>query len=304
MVHLMLVNVASPANAQFFFSALLSLVAYNLIDITEPLREAFGLYDETLINEHFAELGYVSNAFIINMGNLFVAMIIFALLHVFRLVTRSATSPWLVKVRDFLTKDLVWNNTIALLIESFLVTAISCFINIRSLSWETKGLGLNSTLALIASISIIGLPVFSILWIRRNKEELDSVPLKERFGKLYMHLAYKKGGIVLWEPFIFMSRIIILALTLVFLADFPYFQIFFINMQVTAVVVYNGWYTPFSTKQQAFFDTLNECFISIILYHLIAFADLIQDEPTRTFMGWSLVIAISFSITCNLGSLL
>jgi hypothetical protein len=37
----------------------------------------------------------------------------------------------------------------------------------------------------------------------------------------------------------------------------------------------------------------------IMVYHLICFADLILDEPTRNKMGWSMIAAISLNMVIN-----
>lgn len=49
---------------------------------------------------------------------------------------------------------------------------------------------------------------------------------------------------------------------------------------------------------------MNECFISLVLYHVIAFADMIQDEDTRNIMGWSMIAVVSVSLIANLGFLM
>ena len=50
MVHLLIVNVKIPANAQYFFSGLLSFVTFNLFDLTPYIRNGLNLYDEELLN--------------------------------------------------------------------------------------------------------------------------------------------------------------------------------------------------------------------------------------------------------------
>lgn len=148
-------------------------------------------------------MGYVSNCFIVNMGNLFIVMLIFILLHVLKITTSNITQAHFVNIRNFLTGDLVWSNTIQFFLESFLVLAISCIINLHAFSWETNGLAINSTCAVAALLPLVGLPLFSFFWIRRNQESLAQRTFKQRFGSLYGHLAFQKGGAVLWEPVIY-----------------------------------------------------------------------------------------------------
>lgn len=75
MIHLLIVNVEIPTNAQIFFSYLLNFATFNIIELDEPIRKAGKLYDDVLINENFYNLGYHSSYFLINMGNLYIVMI-------------------------------------------------------------------------------------------------------------------------------------------------------------------------------------------------------------------------------------
>jgi hypothetical protein len=53
MVHLLIINVKIPANAQYFFSGLLSFVTFNLIDLTPYIRNGLNLFDDELLNQNF-----------------------------------------------------------------------------------------------------------------------------------------------------------------------------------------------------------------------------------------------------------
>jgi hypothetical protein len=46
MVHLLIVNVRIPANAQLFFGVLLEFVTFNLIDLEPYLRKTLNLYEK------------------------------------------------------------------------------------------------------------------------------------------------------------------------------------------------------------------------------------------------------------------
>ena len=50
MVHLLIMNVEIPANAQYFFASLLSFVTFDLIDLSPHIRKIFDLYDDEMSN--------------------------------------------------------------------------------------------------------------------------------------------------------------------------------------------------------------------------------------------------------------
>jgi hypothetical protein len=91
MVHLLIINVAIPGNAQYFFSQLLQFVSFNLIDITKQMRSLFRIYDETIDNLNMFYLGYVSNYYVINLGNLFLVLFYIILLLLLQPCAKRAT---------------------------------------------------------------------------------------------------------------------------------------------------------------------------------------------------------------------
>lgn len=75
-------------------------------------------------------------------------------------------------------------------------------------------------------------------------------------------------------------------------------------MTVTFIVIYVGWSEPYIEKRTTNFQFFNEAFIAITNYHLMCFADFIEDEPTRNVMGWSLIFCVCFNLFINIGSIM
>ena len=77
MLHLLIIEVDIPANAQMFFSGLLNLVTFNMIDLSEYIKRVLHLIEpiKTDANSNLENLGYNSIFFIINMGNLLIVII-------------------------------------------------------------------------------------------------------------------------------------------------------------------------------------------------------------------------------------
>jgi len=67
------------------------------------------------------------------------------------------------------------------------------------------------------------------------------------------------------------------------------------------MVVYTGLANPYTTKEKLFFEQFNECFIIIINYHLMCFADFVQDDWTRGIVGWSMMATVGFNLIINIG---
>lgn len=113
MVHLLIINVKIPANAQVFFAGLLGFVTFDIIELGPYIRSWLGLVDEELVNDNFESLGYESNYFVINMGTLVLAMVYFTFMLFFYVVTmkcgeEDCCSSFL-RCRRKTTKGLIWN---------------------------------------------------------------------------------------------------------------------------------------------------------------------------------------------------
>jgi len=89
MVHLLLINVRIPVRAVVFFEVLLQFVTFNIINIESFLRNVLKLNEMEHIETNMLKLGYTSNYFIINMGNVLIVMIYLLVLLIFYKLTKS-----------------------------------------------------------------------------------------------------------------------------------------------------------------------------------------------------------------------
>ena len=51
-------------------------------------------------------------------------------------------------------------------------------------------------------------------------------------------------------------------------------------------------------------DMMNECFIAILLYHIICFADFIKEDETRNIVGYSMIVVLMLNIAINFATVL
>ena len=69
------------------------------------------------------------------------------------------------------------------------------------------------------------------------------------------------------------------------------------------MVIYVGWYKPYKADFH-FWNQYNEAFVVIMNYHILCFADFIQDEPTREIMGFSMIGFVCLNLLTNIGSIM
>ena len=71
-----LVNVQLAANAQIFFANLLSVVAFELFDVSDQIYYTLALDETEAFNNNFESLGYETMQFAVNMGFSFFILVL------------------------------------------------------------------------------------------------------------------------------------------------------------------------------------------------------------------------------------
>ena len=64
------------------------------------------------------------------------------------------------------------------------------------------------------------------------------------------------------------------------------------------MLIYVGLEKPFESKSFHFFELFNEFFIAVINYHLMCFADFV-DDSRREWTGMSMIVTISLNLAVN-----
>lgn len=167
MVHLLIINVSIPANAQFFFAGLLSFVTFDIIELGPYIRSGLNLPDEpVLINDNFEHLGYSSGYFVINMGTLVIAIVYLVLMLFFYVVTMCVKNEKFNRFRNWLTKGLLWNSIISFIVESYMLISISSVTNFKKLEFKSVGTYVSSNLAMIGFVILVGYPLWSLFFMK------------------------------------------------------------------------------------------------------------------------------------------
>lgn len=70
---------------------------------------------------------------------------------------------------------------------------------------------------------------------------------------------------------------------------------------MTFMVIYVGMTNCYALPSKRFFEQFNEVFVAITNYHLMCFADFVQDEHTRKIVGWSMISCVCLNLIVNIG---
>lgn len=219
MVHLLIFNVMIPGNAQLFFSGLLGFLTFNIINLSEHIRNVFHLHQDQSVNDNFFNLGYSSTYFVVNMGNLYLIMLYIGIKLLLSAATSRVTikNEKVAKVRGWLEKDLYWSQVLQFVTESYIILCVSCIANFTNMTWSHAGHVINSIFSILSMAAIIFYTAFSYLKVKQNRSRLKLKVFKDKYGYLYEGLRINRGLHELKEPMLQGFRVIVLISALLLL---------------------------------------------------------------------------------------
>lgn len=132
-IHLPLFSFQFPSNAYSFFSQVISIATFDLIETKGWIHTMFSLDEyEGSYTQQFEFLDYLYLNFVANSSFIFIVMIITALLVLTTAMLRLCNRKRKVRhIRRFLSSKLYWKVLIQLLLEFSLEFFIISFIDIK-----------------------------------------------------------------------------------------------------------------------------------------------------------------------------
>jgi hypothetical protein len=71
-----------------------------------------------------------------------------------------------------------------------------------------------------------------------------------------------------------------------------------------SMLIYVGYFMPFSTRFRSRVEVINEIFITVDTFHFMLFTDFVGQPDTQYLIGWSLIVHITLHILFNLAIVL
>ena len=170
-----LFKISMPANAGLFFRQIMSIAAFDFYDFGDVIHKYFNIAQTDSININFETIGFESSYFLINLGTLLLFYLFYILCITCMLCIKPcASSPNKRTKRLYrrLRNKTQYGSLITLIYESYTIVVLSVLINLRILSFETRGLAIMSTLCLALMILAILLPLVFILKLCCNFDKI------------------------------------------------------------------------------------------------------------------------------------
>lgn len=123
-----------------------------------------------------------------------------------------------------------------------------------------------------------------------------------RYGSVIDDLNFLRvGRKALLYPFSTTLRKLTLIYVTVYMQDKPVYSIFVLIYQAVYMITLVGYVEPYKNLISNNLDLMNESFVILLIYHMLAFTDFVPDLNTRQNVGISLIALTCLDIMINLG---
>ena len=147
-------------------------------------------------------------------------------------------------------------------------------------------------------ISSILVPLAAIFFsIRYAKNDWNST-LLVRVKTFYNDLNLKHRYQAFYNVF-FLFRRIVFGLTLIYLQDYVFLQIFIYNFGIIFQIIYLILGQPFQDPALTKLELFNEFTLLASLYHIFFFTNYFDDAEMKFNIGWSCIIVIMINVSVN-----
>jgi len=129
-----------PPNAGFVLSVLMDIANFNVVPTGDIYSEMFSFSETPAYRENFSYSGYETSNIILNLGTIFLGLMIFfayVLLILILFRSLSKCTPALFRFYHRQKQSLFWNGLIRLCFEIFFDCIISAFVNVHHLMSDT-----------------------------------------------------------------------------------------------------------------------------------------------------------------------
>ena len=154
---------------------------------------------------------------------------------------------------------------------------------------------------MVIAVQLVVLPLFILAYIYPNYLSLKKPEFMDKYGAIYdmIDLKHKRRSALLWSLF-FLGRRILFALGVIFLIDYPIFQIYLFIFPTLAVLMMVGLAEPLPTPAENKQEVYNNFTILILSYCLLCFTEFVAKPDTRYNMGYLMILLTIQNIVVSL----
>jgi Transient receptor potential (TRP) ion channel len=130
---------------------------------------------------------------------------------------------------------------------------------------------------------------------------LEQADLKREIGSFYEEIRLDSKAALMYTP-IFIFRRTLFCTLLLTLGQYPLAQVIVMIISTEAYIVYLALVQPYTERQANIMSIVNECFVLVITFCLLAFVDdICCEKPTsQDGVGWFIIAWINLIAGINM----
>lgn len=203
----------------------------------------------------------------------------------------------------YLKSKLFWAQFLRLLTEGYIDISLSCLINIQNINFSNASVIIDQVVKFVLLLIIIFLPIIVTVFMEKKKLMLKKQIFKEQYDSLYDGFDIRSASNQRFIGLFYLRRLLF-SITCVFLTDHPAFQVQLYLLSSIINSTYIGLSKPYEGLGKNRVEIFNEVTIFAVGTHLVALTDFVDDEDTRTIIGWSLIAVVMINIAYHILTML
>lgn len=238
------------------------------------------------------------------MNTLFVMILLFAAAVLIGLVIicRACVIPhccncmqWLCRV---LANKLMYNSVIRGLLEAYFLTAIATVYQLSNTDFAQDGY-FNFFVAIATAIYLLAFPIFSLRFLLRNKDKLETPALNDKYGSLYQNVDPRRSVALRFTTYFCMRRLVFAGLICLATQSLV-IQVMIADFAILAMLVFYTSNLPMKDSLNNFVQIFNETAIILLLQTLFVFTDFMEDPVTRHDYGYYFLYYVAVLMLMNI----
>ena len=139
-------------------------------------------------------------------------------------------------VNKILSK-LMFNSVLRSLMQTYLLTCISTLTSLLNVNLTHTQGKVDFAIAICIIIFAISFPIFTVKFLRRNKDKLSEPAFKSKYDSIYQNVDYYKDEALSHTSF-FLTRRLLFAFVIVFCGKSLVLQVFLADILSTLILIY------------------------------------------------------------------
>ena len=242
-----------------------------------------------------------------NLGSL----VLWILLYIFKLAITffvlfpvKKCFPKLKELYQQFVSQLFFDDLLSILFEAYLELLLMIMLYQDVIYQNPDRNSMNTIICNLTLIfSLIILPLSIVFVLMQPKQKLLNPDFQQRWGKLLENLKLDSKMYLTYRIWFVLRRIIFIGTVFLCKDNFTlqYLGLAEFNL---FMIVYQGSFTPFKSKNLNFVEIFNESMMLLSSNQVIFFTDFVETLEERYLNGWVLIFLISINLFVNMSIVL